>query len=85
MIVQIEIPDAEKDKETLLRLLAEEDTKVVATAYLYAINLVRCGVDVTKEWDTATKQSYALSKAHHDGYRKGYSDGYDAGYQHNKI
>lgn len=81
MIVQIEIPDSEKDKMTLLGLLAEEDTKVVATAYLYARNLITYGVDVTKEWDTAVRQTDALSKAYHDGYRKGYN----AGYQYNRI
>jgi hypothetical protein len=72
MIVQIEIPDEELDKSTLLRLLAEQDTKVLATAYLYAKNFVTYGVNVTEKWDTAVRNSDSLTRAYHDGYRNGY-------------
>jgi hypothetical protein len=75
MQIVIEIPDEEKDKETLLRLLAEEDTKVASIAYLYATNFVTFGVDVTKAWDTATRQSEALTRVYLDGYGKGYRKG----------
>lgn len=33
-------------------------------AEMYAKNMVDYGVDVTKEWQTATQQSYALEKAY---------------------
>ena len=44
---------------------------VIETAYLYTMNFELYGVDVTKEWVTATQNASALSKA----YEKGYYDG----------
>ena len=75
MQIVIDIPDVEKDKATLLKLLAEENTQVLATAYMYARNFITYGVDVTKEWDTAVRQTEALNIAYLDGYREGYRSG----------
>ena len=58
------------NKETLLKSLSNEPMAVIQTAYLYAKNLHLYGVDVTKEWLTATEQSASLEQA----YRKGFYD-----------
>ena len=58
------------NKETLLESLSNEPLAVIQTAYLYAQNLHLYGVDVTKEWLTATVQSTNLEQA----YRKGFYD-----------
>lgn len=55
----------------ILDELSKMPPMVIETAYLYAMNFERYGVDVTKEWVTATQNSYALEKA----YQKGYYDG----------
>ena len=56
------------DKETLLKSLSNEPIAVIQTAYLYAQNLHLYGVDVTKEWLTATVQSANLEQAHRKGF-----------------
>ena len=55
-------------RDFLLEQLQQLDTQTLATAYLYAKNYTRYGVDVTKEWLTATQQSASLEKAYYDGY-----------------
>ena len=62
------------DKEKKLDLITEQlkryDPYVLETALAYAYNLYKYGVDVRKEWETATHQAYSLSQA----YRKGFAD-----------
>lgn len=57
-------------KDMLLKSLSEEPYTTLSVAYLYAKHYVRYGDDITKAWDTATKQTDALKKA----YLKGYAD-----------
>ena len=62
------------DKEKKLDLITEQlkkyDPYVLETALAYAYNLWKYGVDVRKEWETATHQAYSLSQA----YRTGFTD-----------
>ena len=51
--------------------LSKMSPMVIATAYLYAMNLELYGVDVTKAWVTATQNASALSRAHEKGYYEG--------------
>ena len=60
----------EYESKQLLDELSKMPPMVIATAYLHAINYIRYGEDVTKEWTTATQNASALEKA----YRKGYYD-----------
>lgn len=55
----------------ILDELSKMPPMVIETAYLYTMNFELYGVDVTKEWVTATQNASALSKA----YEKGYYDG----------
>ena len=59
------------ERKKLIEELSKMPPMVVATAYLYAMNFELYGVDVTKEWVTATQNASALSRA----YEKGYYDG----------
>jgi len=56
-----------KNKQ-LIDELSKMPPMVLATAYLYAINYTRYGIDVTKEWTTAIQKSYALERAYGEGY-----------------
>ena len=60
--------DKKLDKDTMLKLLSEQPDMVVAVAYLYAINYVRYGCDVTNEWLTAVSNHVNLEKAYEHGY-----------------
>jgi len=65
----------EKEKLTqkskqLIDELSKMPPMVIATAYLYAINYVEYGADVTEKWLTAVQQTSVLEKA----YQKGYYD-----------
>lgn len=53
----------------IVKEVAEEYKKDMKynLAEMYAKNMVDYGVDVTKEWQTATQQSYALEKAYISG------------------
>lgn len=61
-----QIQDREKDR--LIGELSKMPAMVVSAAYLYALNYVLYGVDVTKEWLTATQNASVLEKAYSDGY-----------------
>ena len=54
----------------LINELSKMSPEVITTAYSYAVNLIRYGVDVTERWTTATQNASALETA----YRKGYYD-----------
>ena len=54
----------------LIDELSKMPPKVIATAYLYAINYTLYGEDVTEKWITAIQNVSALDKA----YQKGYYD-----------
>lgn len=58
-------------KQILIDSLSKLSTQELQTAYLYAINYVKYGADVTKVWDTAIQNTCALERA----YQKGYYDG----------
>lgn len=62
--------DKEKKLELITEQLKKYDLHILETALAYADNLWKYGVDVRKEWETATHQAYALSQA----YRKGFAD-----------
>lgn len=55
-------------KNTLLKLLAQEDTQILSLAYLYAKQISEHNIDVTQKWETATQQTAALYRAENDGY-----------------
>lgn len=55
-------------KETLLKLLVQENTQVLSLAYIYAKQMSEHGIDVTQKWETATQQAAALYRAECDGY-----------------
>lgn len=57
----------EKKASAMLYELSKMPLIIIGTAYLYAKNYVRYGVDVTKAWDTATEQTVALDIAYHMG------------------
>lgn len=52
------------DKEYMLAKLSEESDMVIATAYVYAVNMRKFGRDVTEKWLTAVTQSMALDEAY---------------------
>lgn len=52
------------EKEYMLDKLSEESDMVIATAYLYAVNMCKFGKDVTEKWMTAVTQSMALDEAY---------------------
>ena len=58
----------EYKSKQLIDELSKMPLPVIATAYLYALNYTRYGVDVTKEWVTATQNANALEKAYRGGY-----------------
>lgn len=60
----------EYESKLLIDELSKMPPKVIATAYLHAINYTLYGVDVTDKWLTATQNASALEKA----YKKGYYD-----------
>lgn len=60
------------ESEQLIDELSKMPPKVIATAYLHAINYTLYGEDVTEKWVTATQNASALEKA----YRKGYYDAF---------
>lgn len=70
MKIVIDIPDNDRQKGTILKLLAQENDMVLSQAYLYAKNLVNYGVDIAEKWLTVTQQAEALDKA----YRRGQYD-----------
>jgi hypothetical protein len=69
MTKEKQIQDYETKK--LIEELSKMPPMVIATAYLYAMNFELYGVDVTKEWVTATQNASALSKAYTKGYYEG--------------
>ena len=60
----------EYESKLLIDELSKMPPRVIATAYLHAINYTLYGEDVTEKWVTATQNASALGKA----YRKGYYD-----------
>lgn len=56
------------ESKKLIEELSKMPPMVISTAYLYALHYTRYGVDVTKEWLTATQNASALEKAYNDGY-----------------
>lgn len=52
------------DKEYMLGKLYDEPDMVIATAYMYAVNMCKFGKDVTEKWTTAIAQSMALDDAY---------------------
>jgi len=59
-------------KQAILDLMKDMPLQLLQVAYSYAKNYVELGVDITKTWDTATRNADALEKA----YKKGYYEGF---------
>lgn len=69
-----EIDEAKKEeyeRKMLIDSLEELPARVVAMAYLYALNYELYGVDVTEKWQTAADNTLRLEMA----YMRGRSDG----------
>lgn len=64
----------EETRQTLIKALSDEPVEVLYIAYVYAKNFVAYGEDVTKTWDTATKQSAILEKVRRYAYAQAYED-----------
>lgn len=58
------------DNKKMMDELAKMPRMVVETAYIYALNYIKYGENVTEKWLTATQQTSILDKA----YRRGYYD-----------
>lgn len=62
----------EQTREYKIKQLIDELSKmppmVIETAYLYAINRVTYGEDVTEKWLNATQISSVLEKVYNKGY-----------------
>lgn len=61
---------SKKAKQEILDEMSKMPPMILLTAYLYSVNFTLLGVDVTKEWKTATEHAKALNAA----YRAGYHD-----------
>ena len=59
------------ENKALIDELSKMPNTVVATAYLYALNYIRYGVDITEKWKTAIENVKALEKAYQEGYHEG--------------
>ena len=59
----------EFERKTLIESLEKMPARVVATAYLYAMNYELYGEDVTKKWQTAVQNTASLQRAYLDGRR----------------
>lgn len=67
-----EIDKAKKEEFERMMLIESLKTmpaRVVATAYLYAMNYELYGEDVTKKWQTAVQNTASLQRAYLDGRR----------------
>lgn len=62
---------AEANKQVLLDELSKQPLMLLETAFIYAINYLKYGEDVTKAWTTAVQNSSALEKAYRAGYYEG--------------
>lgn len=58
------------ENQEMIDMLLKYEKPILETALAYAFNIWHYGVDVTKKWETATEQSYALNQA----YKKAYVD-----------
>lgn len=70
LVKEKQTPEDDYKRNLLMHKLSEMPSAVIETAYLYAVNYIAYGEDVTKEWSTAIQQTRALDQA----YRKGYYD-----------
>ena len=59
------------EKQKMVDVLMEKDERTIATALLYAEAFLKYGVDVTKKWETAVEQKYALQQAERCGFLDG--------------
>ena len=59
----------EYERKMLIESLEKMPARVIATAYLHALNYELYGVDVTDKWDTAVKNTDNLQRAYLDGRR----------------
>jgi len=59
----------EESVHAILHELSKMSPMVLGVAYLYAKNYEKYGVDITKEWTTATSQTAALDIAYHKGMK----------------
>jgi len=62
-------------KKSLISSLTELDDRLLLLALLYAHGLIDFGVDVTKEYNTATANTALVEEA----YRRGYDAGFRSG------
>ena len=56
-----------KEKQ-MIEELSKMSPMVISTAYLYALNCTRYGVDITKKWETTVQNARALELAYREGY-----------------
>lgn len=66
-------------KDFMVSELAKLPEMVVATAYVYAVNMSKYGVDVANAWLTAVQQSEALTRAYEKGHYEALREVYASG------
>lgn len=59
------------NKDAIIEEMKNTDNMAFVSAYLYAINAIKYGVDVLEKWDTAERNSANLEKAYVKGYYEG--------------
>ena len=59
------------NKDAIIEEMKNTDDMALVSAYLYAVNALRYGVDVLEKWDTAVRNHANLEKAHAKGYYEG--------------
>lgn len=59
------------EKQALINLLSKLSMQELQLAYLYAVNMTKYGVDVTKTWETAIQNTHDLAHAYNKGYYEG--------------
>ena len=58
-------------KQELIDYLMQYDETTLKVAIMYATYYLQDGIDITKKWETAVRQTYAMQRAENRGYAAG--------------
>jgi len=59
------------NKQELIDYLMQYDETTLKVAIMYATYYIQDGIDITKKWETAVQQTYAMQRAENRGYAAG--------------